>query len=714
MPAPSRVRPRLAVAGLASLALSLAALPSAVAGPLDDLAGTASSTVDETASAAEAAFAPQLVTVQAETRELRNLVASSGLDVTEHAGHDYIEVVLHTPADLDLLESLGLPFDVRIADLVARGAEIRAANDAYAASTDVSPLPSGRTTYRTLPDYEVELQQLAADHEGLVRHFTLPHATREGKAVHGIEIAADVDATDDGRPTMLMMGLHHAREWPSGEHTIEFAHDLVNGFGTDPRITDLLERARVVVVPVVNPDGFEKSVNDGLLVDLREVDGGGTVSILATPANTYKRKNCGIDGLETTPPLLCDAAKSPGGFGVGVDLNRNYGAFHGGPGASDNPADPTYHGPHGFSEPETQNVRELVRSRHVTMLITNHTFSNLVLRPNGVNPTTIGPDGMPVGDAPDEDHMKAIGADMVANNGYSNQHGWELYDTTGTTEDWSYNATGGFGYTFEIGPDEFHPPYPEVIDEYLGAGQHAGKGNREAYLVALEAAVDPGTHAVLTGRAPKGATLRLTRGGSIPTWDGSFEERVEVTVDADGRFTWHVNPSTRPIVMSRRAAVLGEEPVSTRTWEQPAPAFGSHADTIWEVPDGVDAAQIRLDWPVPDDLDLEVYRQEADGSLTLVGSSGNIPTEKEQVLLVEPAAGTYVLRVINFLSITPTYTLTAATYETDEVVTPGLVEAWTLTCEVGGEVLQRSAVVVDRGDRSKVDLRECEQAARRR
>ena len=79
---------------------------------------------------------------------------------------------------------------------------------------------------------------------------------------------------------------------------------------------------------------------------------------------------------------------------------------------------------------------------------------------------------------------------MAAQNGYANIHGWELYDTTGTTEDWSYNATGGFGYTFEIGPDEFHPPFPKVVDEYLGAGQYAGKGNREAYLIALENAVD--------------------------------------------------------------------------------------------------------------------------------------------------------------------------------------------------------------------------------
>ena len=154
-------------------------------------------------------------------------------------------------------------------------------------------------------------------------------------------------------------------------------------------------------------------------------------------------------------------------------------------------ADPTYRGASAFSEPETQNIQHLISRRQVTMMISNHTFSNLVLRPNGVNPQTIGPDGLPVGDAPDEDAMKALGARFAAQNGYANIHGWELYDTTGTTEDWSYYATGGLGFTFEIGTKEFHPPYADVVEEYTGKGAFAGRGNREAYFVALAAAQPP-------------------------------------------------------------------------------------------------------------------------------------------------------------------------------------------------------------------------------
>ena len=40
---------------------------------------------------------------------------------------------------------------------------------------------------------------------------------------------------------------------------------------------------------------------------------------------------------------------------------------------------------------------------------------------------------------------------MAAENGYTSQFGFQLYDTTGTTEDWSYYSTGGLGFTFEIG-----------------------------------------------------------------------------------------------------------------------------------------------------------------------------------------------------------------------------------------------------------------------
>ncbi|SEK99986.1 Zinc carboxypeptidase [Blastococcus sp. DSM 46786] len=663
------------------------------------------------ATAGSDEFRPQLVTVDTPTREDKRLLQTLGLDLTEHAGHDYVEVVLHSPADVTSLLAAGLTYDVRIPDLLLREAENNRVNAAYAAATTTSPLPSGRDAYRTLADYDADMAALERDHPGLVSTFTLPHRSLDGREIRGVEIGREVHGPDRGLPTFLMLGVHHAREWPSGEHAMEFAVDLVKNYGKDPRITDLVDRSRVIVVPVVNVDGFELSRTDGGLVDLRSLDDGGTASLLGTPGNAYKRKNCRLVDGQDTPDGTCRAgsATSPGGFGTGVDLNRNYGGYWGGPGASDLFADPTYRGASAFSEPETQNIRELVSSRHVTTLITNHTFSNLVLRPNGAAPDLVPPsEGVPLGDPFDEAALKALGDAMAAQNGYTSQHAWELYDTTGSTEDWSYNATGGFGYTFEIGPDEFHPPFPQVIDEYLGAGEYAGKGNREAYLLALENAVDPATHSVLTGKAPAGATLRLRKTFATPTWEGAIQDTLDtaMTVGPDGRFTWHVNPSTRPVVKDRQVETVSSDPVAQQTYTGTTLPLQS-TDSEFTVDRDADLLEIVLDWPTPDDMDLEVYRKNADGSLEQVGSSGNFVGEKERVLLQDPAQGTYVLRAINFASVTPTWTLTASLFDAESSTVPGLVENWTLTCEVGGQIRETVPVVVDRGQRLRVDLKAC-------
>ncbi|PPK97934.1 zinc carboxypeptidase [Kineococcus xinjiangensis] len=696
---PSLPRRTSAVAAIALAAAAFTALPSAA---------------EETVPAA------QLVRVSTPTWAERDLLTGLGLDLTEHGGPGFVEVVLHGAGDADVLREAGLDFTVEIPDLALAWARSNQASAAYAASVESSPLPSGRDTYRSLEDYEADLDRLARAHPGLVKPITLPHKTLEGRTVRGVEITENAAATD-GKPVFLLMGLHHVREWPGGEHAVEFAFDLAQNYGQDERITRLLRSARVVVVPVVNPDGYATSYADGALLDLRESDDGGTVTILGTPGNAYKRKNCRpADGVTTSPAGACAAAKSQGGFGIGVDLNRNYGGFWGGPGASSTPADPTYRGEAPFSEPETRNVRDLVSSRQVTTLISNHTFSNLVLRPPALRSA---------GDTPDEPAYADLGARMAANNGYTNQKSFQLYDTTGGTEDWSYYATGGLGFTFEIG-EEFHPPYNRVVDHYLGAGDFAGKGNREAYLVALESAASPALHSVIAGKAPAGATLTLEKSFATltspvesPTGTGqpiALQDRLAttMTVPAGGRYEWHVNPSTRPVVMERRLKTTASEPTASQTFSgvAPTPVIG-HVDHEFTVTAADQALlQVDLTWPTPDDMDLEVYRKAADGTLTRVASSGNFLGEKETAVLESPEPGTYVLRVINFASASPTYEVTAAVYGAgpDQVV-GGLVENWTLSCAgPDGTVHERVPVVVDRGQQAKVDLKKCATALGRR
>ncbi len=755
------ISPRHIIALLGALMLPVALLGSPPDATAADLRGTLGSITTAAqlpdaildqlpATAAEAglSYAPRLVSVDVPTRADRSALVASGLDVTEHAGDDFVEVVLYEPAHEQVISALGLSFEMVTPDLIAQEHDRILADAAYFRANASSPLPSGRTTYRVLADFGAEIDQLAADNPDLVTRISVGESV-EGRDLTGIEIGVGVNEPEDGRPVMLMFGNHHAREWPSAEAPMEFAYSLVNDFNAgDSRTIDLLTRARVIIVPVSNPDGFDASRTSGDLIDLNLIDGGGTVSILATPGNAYKRKNCRFADGQTQPAGGCVTASSPGGFGIGVDLNRNYGGLWGGPGADgENVASPIYRGPAPFSEPETQAIRTLISTRQVTTLISNHTFSNLLLRPVGVEPSTIGPDGLPVGFAPDEcfttadgrdNGMQALGERMTAQTGYSNQFGWELYDTTGTTEDYSYNATGGYGYTFEIGPDQFHPPFEDVVAEYTGetdaaqavtpenasdlttaAGRACGDtveadtvggGLEEAYYLALENAADAGTHSVLEGTAPAGAQIGVTRTGTFPLWDGTpFEDTVTTTMTADGgSFAYHVNPSTRPFSDSR-AFVDGELPsreVDVTSEEERSgttlpPATGTE-DVPIDVPEGVDSLVITLTSAPGNDYDIELLSPD----LVVLDSSANGDTdelvEHSRPLGIQP--GQYVARIINFAAAAPwDMVITQGTLpdedssEAELAFSPRTEEAWTVTCTIDEQVVSTRDVVVNRG-----------------
>jgi hypothetical protein len=182
-------------------------------------------------------------------------------------------------------------------------------------------------------------------------------------------------------------------------------------------------------------------------------------------------------------------------------------------------------------------------------------------------------------------------------------------------------------------------------------------------------------------------------------------------VGTTGQYTWHVNQSTRPVVMDKLIEITENKPLRTQSWTGGPTTVGQSVDHTFTVTEkDLDLLQVDLDWPNPDDLDLEVYKKNADGTLTEVGSSGNSVGEKESAQVGAPAPGTYVLRVINYASTTPTYALKATLFDSTVVsstTVPGLIENWTMTCEKNGKVLQTASVVVKRGQQAKVNWAEC-------
>lgn len=467
-----------------------------------------------------------LVRVAATTDAEVNRLVATGLDISEHRDTDSVDVFAHGSDDVEQLRSAGFDYDVVIADLVAHTKAVLAEDEARAHMMSASPLPTGRNTYRTYADFGAEMDALVAQRPDLVRPIDLPHKSLLGKTISGVEIGHDV-AAHDGRPTFLLVGTHHAREWPTAEIAMEFATDLVQNDGKDSRITGLLDRARIIVVPVINADGYD---------------------ISRSYINEYKRKNCRVaDGAVPTHAQCADEDNSR----LGVDLNRNYGGNWGGRGASTNPASGTYRGAAPFSEPEVRNVVELVTSRQVTSLQSLHNYGALVLRPpqQSTTPLTV-----------DEETYAAIGDRLGDATGYRSIPSYQLYDTSGSTGEWSYFTTGGFGFEFELGGDNFHIPYQQgVIDQYFGTGSAEGAdgGVREGLLRQFEIAADDEYHAVITGTAPKKALLTLEKTftqytAPVQQPDGSTGPRLPVpttltsSLPASGDFAWDVNPSVRP------------------------------------------------------------------------------------------------------------------------------------------------------------------------
>src|SRR4051794_21118502 len=483
-----------------------------------------------------------------------------GINLNEAPEGNSVSAVLGA-GDAARLARAGYTYRTLTPDLAAQQRRYVAA-DAHAAAAGPSALPSGRNTYRHYSDIQADLKKVVAQHPGLARPITLPKKSFQGRSIQGIEVSARVHANDDGRPAFFLMGEHHAREWPSAEIPDEMALYLARNYGRNTRVTKLLKRVRIFIVPVINPDGYIASREATDVADLSG-DPGMAPSLaesVAPPGGSlaYRRKNC--DGASPNPATPC-------GLQYGVDPNRNYGQNWGGPGAGTSPGDQDYRGTGMWSEPETQAVHEFSRDHDITTLVTMHNFASLVLRPPGVHDAGL---------APDEDALKKLGDQMARDTGYTSEYSYQLYDTSGTTEDWNYAAAGTYGYTIEMGPSSdkggnFHIAYDRaVVNQWTGSETEKGngKGLRDALLAAGEAAADQQQFSTVAGTAPAGEVLRLhkdfttfssdictvedtgvdctAQGAVLPKQSQPDHHVYTSVVPPSGNFSWIVTPSTRP------------------------------------------------------------------------------------------------------------------------------------------------------------------------
>jgi hypothetical protein len=326
--------------------------------------------------------------------------------------------------------------------------------------------------------------------------------------------------------------------------------------------------------------------------------------------------------------------------------------------------------------------------------------------------------------------VAALGGRMAAHNGYANIPGFGLYDTTGGTEDWTFWTAGALSYTFEIGPTEFHPPYAQgVVDEYLGTGGAAGAGkggNREAYFEALEATANASLHSVITGAAPAGSRLRVSKTFTTKTSPVCrdafcvftnppqvFPDSLSSTMTTSGStFAFHVNPSTRPEVAGRSGRLAEGAPQPTDPLENPPgfpaenvaypePMTGPQERIPFSVlprANGVDNGRftVHIEWADPGN-DWDVYVLDSSGRI--VTQSAAYGDTTEDAVLVEPPPGDYTAVVVNYDQVTrqPDDWRGEVRFASPDPPVYGPKEQWTLTCETPSGARTSREVTVDRG-----------------
>ncbi len=170
--------------------------------------------------------------------------------------------------------------------------------------------PDEMRAFRTYTSMTSELQQISNDYSSIVYLESLGQSV-QSREIWALKIS-DNPTMEEVEPEVRICGCHHGNEYMSVELPMELAWYLVQNYGTDPYVTDLVDNTEIWLIPMVNPDG-------------------------RTAGSRYNSN--------------------------GVDLNRDYGYNWNGEGGSPSP----------FSQPETQIIRNHALENNFVISLSYHT-----------------------------------------------------------------------------------------------------------------------------------------------------------------------------------------------------------------------------------------------------------------------------------------------------------------------------------------------------
>jgi hypothetical protein len=281
----------------------------------------------------------------------------------------------------------------------------------YTMTEALNRLHAFRTQYKTLISAPIEIGR-----------------SIQGRPIFAYRVSDNADL-NEAEPEVLYTALHHAREPQSLMTLLYFMERLLRGYGTNPEFTYLLNNRQLWFVPVVNPDGYV--YNQQL-----HPQGGGL---------WRKNRRANSDG------------------STGVDLNRNYGFKWGydNLGSSPRDSDETYRGAARFSEPETQAIRDFVKSRKFILALNYHSFRDMLIYPWGYKAEETAQASI----------FQEYAAWMTRINNYGIGTSFETlgYLTNGEADDWFYGDVQEknriLSMTPEVGgfAESFWPPKGRIL-----------------------------------------------------------------------------------------------------------------------------------------------------------------------------------------------------------------------------------------------------------
>ncbi|XP_022129564.2 carboxypeptidase B [Pieris rapae] len=355
---------------------------------------------------------------------LYKLEVESNLDIWQHGLPGVREaVVMPTPENRDVffevMERNGIGFFEKIQD-VAQALEKNENDQLEKRRNRNNAVPFSK--YPRYAEVDEYLERIARENPDIVT-LVNAGASFEGRAVKYLKISTS-NFTDTKKPIYFMDATIHAREWVTTPVALYSIHRLVEDLRDDER--DLLEDIDWIILPIVNPDGYEYSH---------------TVDRLWRRTRSYR-------------PEVSETC-------YGVDGNRNFDVNFNTLGISSDPCSNVYPGPEPFSEPETQYVRDILQDDRIQIYLNIHSHGNYILYGFGntslpQNVLSLHQVGASMGATIDSKKLDKAGFYAVGNSNLV------LYGSSGSAQDYgqllvpfSYTLElPGYGYAFEV-PDDY-------------------------------------------------------------------------------------------------------------------------------------------------------------------------------------------------------------------------------------------------------------------